>query len=206
MMRIIGIILVVAVLLSIVEGENYTTASYGLDVTSPGASCDDIYEKNPCSHGKSGRYLIKTDKLCLAYCDMEKWKGWMKIADLDTSNGGDCHKEWKIIMALVCRAPSDAAGCYSTFFSVNGISYWSIHGLVRGCQKTSTDSFDSCQGIRSIDNTYVDGVSITLGNPCKHVWTYVAGYSDHGNVPSSNCPCTVHPGPAPPSFVGEHYF
>ena len=63
MMKIIGIILVVAVLLSIVEGENYTTASYGLDVTSPGASCDDIYEKNPSSHGKSGQYLIKTDKL-----------------------------------------------------------------------------------------------------------------------------------------------
>ena len=54
---------------------------------------------------------------------MEEWKGWTKIADLDTSNGGDCPKEWKIIMVngiKVCRAPSDAAGCYSTFFSVNG--------------------------------------------------------------------------------------
>ena len=68
-------------------------------------------------------------------------------------------------MALVCRAPSDAAGCYSTFFSVNGISYWSIHGLVRGCQKTSTDSFDSRQGIRSIDNTYVDECQSPWGIP-----------------------------------------
>jgi len=77
---------------------------------------------------------------------------------------------------------------------------------VRGYQKSSTDSFDSRRGIRSIDTTYVDGVSITLGNPRKHVWTYVSGNSDHNNVPTSNCPCAPVPGPSPPSFVGEHYY
>ena len=77
---------------------------------------------------------------------------------------------------------------------------------MRGYQKSSTDSFDSRRGIRSIDTTYVDGVSITLGNPRKHVWTYVSGYSDHGKFPTSNCPCAPVPGPSPPSFVGEHYY
>ena len=182
---------------------------YGLNVDNPGTSCGDIYEKNPSSHGKSGQYLIKTDKLYLAYCDMEDWKGWMKIADLDTNNGGDCPKEWRKMKAndiYVCRSPSDAAGCYSANFSVNGVRYQKIRGLVRGYQKGDTDSFDSRRGVRGIDTTYVDGVSITLGNPRKHVWTYVAGCSDDSKHTTSNCPCALHPGPPPPSFVGDHYY
>ena len=35
-------------------------ARYGLDVDNPGASCADIYEKNPVNHDKSGPYLVKT--------------------------------------------------------------------------------------------------------------------------------------------------
>jgi len=160
-------------------------------------------------HPVMASLVITSSKLTKYFLLTVTWKGWMKIADLDTNNGGDCPKEWQRLMVngiKVCRAPSDAAGCYSTFFSVNSMNYRKIRGLVRGYQKYSTDSFDSRKGIRSIDTTYVDGVSITLGDPRKHVWTYVAGYSDHGNHPSLNCPCTVHPGPSPPSFVGEHYY
>jgi len=121
--------------------------------------------------------LVSTSSklIILAYCDMEDWK----IADLDTTNGGDCPKEWHRLMVngiTACRALSDSAGCYSTFFSANGMNYRKIRGLVRGYQKSSTDSFNSRQGIRSIDTTYVDGVSITLRDPHKHVCTYVAGY------------------------------
>jgi len=38
------------------------------------------------------------------------------------------------------------------------------------------------------------------------VWTYAIGLSDDGNNPQQNCPCAAVPGPAPPSFVGEHYY
>ena len=172
-------------LLSSVRGNNCTVTSYGLDITVLELLVVTFMRR---THPVMAS-LVKTDKLFLAYCDMEDWKGWMKIADLDTTNGGDCPKEWHKLMVngiTVCRAPKDSAGCYSTFFSANGMSYHKIRGLVRGYQKSSTDSFDSRHR--------------------KHVWTYVAGYSDHGNVPSSNCPCTVHPGPSPPSFVGEHYY
>ena len=30
----------------------------------------------------------------------------------------------------------------------------------------------------TVNSVYVDGVSITLGDPHKHVWTYAAGLSD----------------------------
>ena len=182
---------------------------YRLYVDNPGASCADIYEKNPTSRARSGLYLIKTNKIFLAQCDMEFGKGWMKVADLDMTRGDKCPREWRELLVngiKVCRSPSDSPGCYSTVFAINGTRYHKIRGFVRGYEKTSTDGFDSRQGIRGINEAYVDGISITLGNPRKHVWTYVAGYTDSANAPPSNCPCSAIPGPAPPAFVGEHYY
>ena len=140
---------------------------------------------------------------------MELENGWMKIADFDVTKGDRCPKEWRKVTVnnkFMCRAPSDAAGCYSALFSVKGARYRKIRGMVRGYQKGTTDSFDSRKGVRSINDPYVDGVSITLGKPRKHVWTYVVGISDDDNHPTSTCPCAVVPGPSPPSFVGEHYY
>ena len=49
--------------------------------------------------------------------------------------------------------------------------------------------------------------SITVGNPRKHIFTYVAGASDDYDYGGSyTCPCARYPGKAPPSFVGEHYY
>ena len=182
---------------------------YGLDVDNPGTSCADIYEKNPMSHDKSGAYLVKTNKLFLAQCDMEFGKGWLKVADLDMTRGDKCPKEWREILVngiKVCRSPNDSPDCYSTVYTVNNTRYQKMRGFVRGYQKNSPDSFDSRQGVRGINEAYVDGVSITIGNPRKHVWTYVVGYTDSQNVPTSNCPCAPTPGPAPPAFVGEYYY
>ena len=189
---------------------------YGLDVDEPGLSCADIYDKNPSSHGKSGHYLIRTNDLFLAQCDMEaehegKTLGWLKIADIDLTkkDKSECPGEWKKIKVNgteVCRSLNDTAGCYSAKFSVNGTKYRKIRGMVRGYQQGSTDSFDSRRGHRGINSVYVDGVSITLGSPRKHVWTYVVGCSDDDIHATSNCPCAAVPGPAPPSFVGEHYY
>ena len=158
---------------------------------------------------KSGLYLIKTNKIFLAQCDMKFGKGWMKVADLDMTRGDKCPREWRELLIngiKVCRSPSDSAGCYSKVFAVNSTRYHKIRGFVRGYQKDSTDSFDSRQGVRGINEAYVDGVSITLGNPRKHVWTYVVGCADSSNHPTSNCPCSAIPGPAAPAFVGEHYY
>ena len=196
------------------DTKDATSNRYGLDVNKPGQSCADIFEKNPSSHGRSGHYLIRTNDLFLAQCDMEtenegKKKGWLKIADTDVSKGDDCPKGWekiKINSIEMCRSLYDTAGCYSANFSVNGTRYHKIRGMVRGYQQGTTDSFDSRRGHRSINTAYVDGVSITLGHPRKHVWTYVVGFSDDDNHDTSNCPCAAVPGPSPPSFVGENYY
>ena len=56
-----------------------------------------IHNINPTSHGRSGYYVIKTDHLFFAYCDMEldcggTKGGWMRIADL--RKGYACPGGW----------------------------------------------------------------------------------------------------------------
>ena len=66
--------------------DDVTCSRYGFDVDFPGSSCADIYYKNTESHGY---YVINTDHLFFAYCDMElecggTKGGWMRIADINT--------------------------------------------------------------------------------------------------------------------------
>ena len=136
--------------------------------------------------------------------------GRMKIADYDTSRGDDCPNGWSKTTANnidMCRSPSNSAGCYSSNFSANKVNYNKICGKVKGYQKGSPSAFAEVSN-PSLNNGYVEGISITLGNPRKHVWTYAVGLSDDGNYGSGahNCPCAIHQGRAPPSFVGDHYY
>ena len=193
--------------------ENGTCARYGFDVKVPGVSCADIYDKNPASHGKSGYYVIETDHVHTVYCDMElecsgHKGGWMKIADYDTSKGDGCPSGWKKIKANgldLCRSPNDNAGCHSTNFHVHKVRYNKICGRVKGYQKGSPGAFRKIEN-PSIDNEYVEGISITLGTPRKHVWTYGVGLSNDYNYANVNCPCAKYSGPSPPTFVGNHYY
>ena len=66
-----------------------------------------------------------------------------------------------------CIAPSDNGGCYSTFFSTNGVSYQHVCGRARGYQKGTLEAF--LHMTLSINSYYVDGLSMTHGNPCQHI-------------------------------------
>ena len=175
----------------------------------------------------SGNYWINTTTgVHQVYCDMElecggHKGGWMRIADLDTSRGDDCPSEWTKITTNdagqpsidACRSPNDNPGCYTTMFIVNGTSYHKICGKARGYQKHFPDAFGGYRNryrnastVKNIDN-YVDGLSITLGSPRKHVWTYAAGPSEAGYPRGTYyCPCAAIPGSEPYSFVSNHYY
>ena len=196
---------------------------YGFDIDLPGASCADIYNKNPTSHGRSGYYALKTDHLFFAYCDMDLdcggiKGGWMRIADINTSRGDSCPDGWTTYNSSYCIGGS-AAGCHSVSFSTNSTRYDKVCGKAVGYQKGSMDGFypyayahgnvDAYTPVntsRTLDGVYVDGISITTGNPRKHVWTYVVGLSDDYDSPQLNCPCAQYPGPDPPPYVGAHYY
>ena len=121
-----------------------TCTRYGFDIDYPGTSCADIYNKNPTSHGRSGYYVLKTDHLFFAYCDMEldcggNKGGWMRIADTDTSRGDICPSGWTN-HNFYCTGGS-AAGCYSAHFPTNSTRYSKVCGKVVGYQKGTMYGF-----------------------------------------------------------------
>ena len=124
--------------------------------------------------------------------------GWMRIANIDTTQGDGCPSGWSKITQPrpLCRGSGDAAGCYSAYFSNNKAEYNSICGKLHGYQKGSTNGFHPS---KTIDQSYLEGISITVGNSRKHVWSYAVGY-DH-----RNCPCSSST-EGLPTFVKEHYY
>ena len=182
----------------------------GTSQTNPAASCHEIYQHNPTSRGSVGQYWIKTSEgLFEVTCNM-KLKcggvegGWMQVVDVDMNRDDSCPGTWHKITAprRLCLGYVD--GCATAHFYVKGVSYEHVCGQAKAYQKGSTNGYTA--KTQSIDGAYVDGVSITLGSPRKHVWTYAAGLSDDGDYKNDNCPCATHPGPPPPAFVGNHYY
>ena len=211
-----------------------------------GVSCEDLYNKNPQTHDKSGYYWI-TDGLRNVYCGMsytgdscediynnnpeardkngyypiinKQWTfcnmtalvasscagvtgQWRRIAGFDISAGDNCPSGWKKAShsgVSFCRSLNDNSGCYLTSFSTK-ISYSRVCGRVRGYEKGSPDGF----GNGDINN-YVDGLSITHGNPRQHIWTYAVGHTESAGL-GIHCPCAATPGTSPPSFVGSNYY
>ena len=156
-------------------------SSLGMLESNPGKSCNDIYQINKASRGVSHNYWINTTTgVHEVYCDMElecggHKGGWMRIADLNTTRGDICPSEWiTLTQPLVCVASINNVngGCFSAVFSTLSIPYSKICGMAVGYQRSQTDGFAATNfPSRSINGPYVDGVSITYGNPRKHVWT-----------------------------------
>ena len=184
----------------------------GLLQSNPGKSCDDIYQINKASRGVSDDYWIQTSTgVHQVYCDMQlecggHKGGWMKIADLDTSRGdncpGDLIKETINGVDLCHQVFTTTPGCFGTNYTVNGVEYTKVCGRAKGYQKGRS----SCMSRYSINIPYLNGVSITISHPRRHVWTYAVGYDDDRNTPVRNCPCATYSTVVPPSFVGEDYY
>lgn len=193
-------------------------------VTSAQESCSQLHELGVT---QSGYYQLNNHT---TYCDMELdcsgYKGgWTKLVNLDTHQGDSCPQGWNSDQyggRSYCTGGFNA-GCYSVTIPTNDISYARICGWLRGYQKGSMNAFyptgyalGTAKGYEpdvassSINGPYVDGVSITAGQPRKHIWTYAVGLSDNYTYTYAkggyNCPCAKYPGPDPPSFVEDHYY
>ena len=149
------------------------------------------------------------------YCDTQRMcgcsntAGWTRIASLNTSDSSQqCPGEW-ILQTYsseprrLCGRGSSGAGCLSAVYSTYGIIYNHVCGRVIGYAYNSPDAF---HGPQTIEDSYVDGVSLTHGLPGarQHVWTFVAGVFESLASNPDTCPCVG--GRDPPSFVGNDYF
>lgn len=185
---------------------------------NPALSCSQILEDNP--DRESGLYwLRRLDGTSLqVFCAMDNpcgcnstRDGWMRIAYLNMSDTAEQCPHGMVAnndpRACLCTVARGA--CVSAFYNSHFMQYSRVCGCITGYQDRSTDAFRLYYDDRSltIDDPYVDGVSLTYGfSPRKHIWTLAAGVEDIGNSPY-HCPCssTNYQG-AVPSFIGDDYF
>ncbi|XP_065893581.1 uncharacterized protein [Dysidea avara] len=183
-----------------------------------GKSCAHIYDNNFASRNKSGLYWVKltTNEIVQVHCEMglsvgsSKTTAWTKIADVD---GYSCPSGWEASTIprsakRVCKGNGEIAGCYSAHFRIRGQNFNEVYGKVLGYQKGTTTAFNAYYSKKhDIDDTYVDGVSITYGYPRQHLFTYASGYSAGTyRYTYYNCPCSSYAGQTPPAFVRDNYY
>lgn len=127
--------------------------------------------------------------------------GWHLVRKLAPARDG-CPKPWVYAAAPAgCAVAKPICGDNAASVEFDpGIEYREVGGLVRGVQYKSTDAFASSRSSASIDQAYVDGVSITVGTPRRHVWTFASGLFAARKAKNA-CPCRG--GAKPPAFVGR---
>ncbi len=179
-------------------------------------SCSEL-----ASQSESGYYSLKglSEEV---YCDMDRqscgcgnqW-GWMQVANIDmTDPSQQCPEGFRLRPATskrMCEKTRETAGCTSIVFPTHSVQYSRVCGRVKAYQYRSPDAFHPYYSHRSytIDDQYVEGVSITHGqSPRKHIWTFAAAV-DETRSNLYTCPCTktvtTYTGVVPP-FVGNDYF
>ena len=95
-------------------------------------------------------------------------------------------------------------GRYSSVtFPVN-TTYSQVCGYARGYQYYTMDGI-SGSPTRTINDSYVDGLSITQGNPRKHLWTLIVDLSElgHSRCPRDNDPFDFT---RVPTFVNNDFY
>ena len=171
----------------------------------PGSSCKEIYDTRLWD-SRSGLHWLKNgvQAYCIRSISPSQSLGWMRVGYVRSIHG--CPEGLGQLTAgdkKLCAKKVDV-GCSSVIFPTHGISYSKVCGLVYGYNKGSTDGFDRhihCPSPCTINDQYIDGVSITHGSPRQHIWTLAAGH--HTN----HCPCSsTGSQPDVPPFVGQDYY
>ena len=135
---------------------------------------------------------------------------WYRIAHLNMSSPSEhCPSVWNEYTTPVrtCgRQVSSGTSCSPNIYSSNGYRYSKVCGRVLGYGFGFTNAFDTGTSPSSLNDIYVEGLSITHGvQPRTHIWTYAAGNFENGGYLGS-CPCIGGGnGVRPPSFIGENY-
>ena len=138
---------------------------------------------------------------------------WYQVVHLNMNDSmQQCPSNWmdRSTPVRTCGRPTNTgASCPGEYFSTKSLQYSKVCGRAIGYQDGSTDSFNRSSP-RSIDEPYVDGISVTHGIPRTHIWTFSAGATESRFFfYTTDCPCAYpggNYGTAAPNFVGDNYF
>ena len=140
---------------------------------------------------------------------------WYRVAFLNMSDPShQCPFPWQFNSSSGVRrcqrSSSSGVSCSSKSYST-GRGYGRVCGRVIAHQYGSPDAFNrlTIDNPANIDTAYMDGVSITYGNPRRHIWSYVGGLTEgisNSRYVRPNCPCSIVSGRGPPSYIGNNYY
>ena len=95
----------------------------------------------------------------------------MRVAELDMTNSShQCPGELQqtTVNGRTCRIASDSAGCSQAITYSTISEYSKVCGKIRGFQTGTPDSFGNSANA-GLEGIYVDGVSLTHGQPRQHI-------------------------------------
>ena len=134
---------------------------------------------------------------------------WHRVAYLNMSDPSQqCPSAWRkydVNGVRACGRPAtNSRSCSAILYPTNQ-QYSRVCGRVIGYQVGTPDSFSNAfLPMVSLEQGYVDGISITYGQPRHHIWSYAAGFNQ------SRCPCSLQAGSTisldPPNFIGNDYY
>jgi len=170
-----------------------TRCLLGQTQASPVTSCSELH-----ANCHSDYYWVASSNgtAMQVYCDMDRvcrctsTGGFTRVANLNMRNPSEqCPGEWILQThrseprRLCGRGSSSGAGCLSAVYSTYGFSYSYMCGRVIGYLYATPEGFNYGQ---TIEGSYVDGVSLTHGEPGTrvHIWTFAASYHGCGITPS----------------------
>ena len=179
-------------------------ATFGRSRFAPAHSCQAIHIFQPSSI--SGYYWVMSSNgsSVRVYCDMTKscgnvTGGLTRVAILNNETRRQlCTDDFTTTNENTrCVRLTDDAGCSNIVFPVMNISYSHICGTVQAFWFGFPDGFTGSErSSTTINDNYVDGISLTYGTSSKvHIWTFIADRVG-GN---QNCPLQV------PGYVGNDY-
>ena len=190
-----------------------------LGTTTPANSCEEVFATDPtCT---SGYYLVFSEAgyPVLTYCNNTRQLcgvtgEWIRVAHINMSEtDAACPPQLQEISGpgqkAACGRRIDNQCSSVTFTTKNSYSYsyTQVCGIVQGYQYGATNAFGPSYSHNfTIDDSYLDGVSITAGQPRQHLWSYAAKHSETGG--GVECPCSNRPDLIThvPDFVREHHY
>ena len=185
----------------------------GAHANIPTHSCAALPPSSP-----SGYYWVRASNgsAVRVYCDMTRscgdiTGGWVRVAELDMTNSShQCPSGLNDANIHTYRSMESSDGCSSVMIDIP-YSYSRVCGRVIAYQVGTTDAFADALGRMGtntmLEDVYVDGVSLTHGEPRQRVWTFAAGFDEKSVRSMATCPCTTNSGTIPPpNFVRNDYF
>ena len=104
--------------------------------------------------------------------------------------------------------PVNGAACPGVTVPTPDAPFTRVCGRIAGYGVNTPDAFFGF-GTPTINDVYLDGVSVTTEAPRQHIWSLAAGHGARFGAQNIRCPCgntDRNAAPLPPAFVGDNYF